>query len=99
MVGSAKTIQISRGSMMAVELRVSFVQIHSATKMQMLFLNLFATAAQRNDLAVSSHGLDRRPASLIWGSPFRRNIFGASGLGKFFLVSVQPPNLFHSVFY
>ena len=36
-VGSAKTIQISSGDMMAVELRESFVQIHNATKMQILF--------------------------------------------------------------
>jgi hypothetical protein len=32
-----KTIQASRGSMMAVELRESFAQIRSATKMQILF--------------------------------------------------------------
>ena len=44
---------------MAVELRESFVGIHSATKTRILFLNLVATAAQRNDLAVLSHGFDR----------------------------------------
>jgi hypothetical protein len=43
--------------MKAAELRESFVQMLSATKMQILFLNLFATAAQRNDLAVLSHNL------------------------------------------
>ena len=84
---------------MAVELRESFVQIHSATKMRILFLNLVATAAQRNDLAVPSHRLDRGSATLIRGSPFGRHIFGASNLGKFFLVSVQPSKLFHSVVY
>jgi hypothetical protein len=42
--GSAKTIQINRGSMMAAELRESFVQIHGAIKIRILFLNLFATA-------------------------------------------------------
>jgi hypothetical protein len=44
--------------MMAVELRENFVQIHSATKMKILFLNLFAAAAQSNDLAVLSDRLD-----------------------------------------
>ncbi len=48
------TIQNNRGSMTAVELRESFASIQSATKMQILFLNLFATATQRNDLAVLS---------------------------------------------
>jgi hypothetical protein len=38
---------------------------HSATKMQILFLNLFAMVAQRNDLAVLSNGFDRSPATLI----------------------------------
>ena len=80
--------------MIAVELRENFVQIQSI-KMQMLFLNLVATAAQRNDLAVSSHSLDRGPATLIRGSPFGRHIFGVGNLGKFFLVSVQPSKLFH----
>ena len=31
-----------------------------------LLLNLFATLVLRNDLAVLSHGFDRRPATLIW---------------------------------
>jgi hypothetical protein len=54
-VGSARTIQTNHGSMMVVELRESFAKIPSATKMQILSLNLFATAAQGNDLAVLSH--------------------------------------------
>jgi hypothetical protein len=37
MAGCAKTMQINRGGMMAVELRESFIQIHSATKMRILF--------------------------------------------------------------
>jgi hypothetical protein len=41
------------------------VQIQSATKMRILFLNLFATAAQRNDLAVLSNSFDRGTAALI----------------------------------
>src|SRR6266511_4019272 len=35
--GSAKTIQINRGSMMAVELRESCARIHGATKIRILF--------------------------------------------------------------
>jgi hypothetical protein len=42
-VGSAKTIQINRGDMMAVELRENCVKIYGATKIQMLSLNPFAT--------------------------------------------------------
>jgi hypothetical protein len=50
MVGSAKTIRrINRGGMKAAELRESFVRIRSATRMQILFLNPLALAAQRND--------------------------------------------------
>ena len=51
--------------MMAAELPESFVEIHTATKMWILCLNLFATAPQRNDLAVLSHSFDRRPTALI----------------------------------
>ena len=36
-VEAAKTTQINRGGTMAVELRESFVKIHSATRMQTLF--------------------------------------------------------------
>jgi hypothetical protein len=85
--------------MMAVELPESFVRIRSATKMQILFLNLFATATQRNDLAVLSHGFDRGTAPLIRGSPIERNMFGASDLREFFLELVQSPKLFHSFLY
>ena len=50
MVAAAKTIQINRGDMMAAELRESCSKIHGATKMRILLLNPFATAAQRNDV-------------------------------------------------
>jgi hypothetical protein len=96
-IGFTKTTKINRGGMMAVELRESFVQIPRVTKIRILFLNLVATAAQRNDLAVPSHRLDRGSATLIRGSPIRGNIFGASDLGEFLLESIQPPKLFHSV--
>jgi hypothetical protein len=56
-VGSVKTIQISRGDMVTVEPREDFAKIHSATKKRILFLNLFATATKRNDLAVLPHSL------------------------------------------
>jgi hypothetical protein len=64
-VGSVKTIQINRGDIMAGELQESFAKTHSATKIQILLLNLFATAAQRNDLAVLSNSFDCRPTALI----------------------------------
>jgi hypothetical protein len=64
-VGSAKTIQINRGGIKAVELRESFAKTHSATKIQILFLNLFAMAAQLNDLAVLSNSFDRGTAALL----------------------------------
>jgi hypothetical protein len=56
---------------------------------------LFATPAQRNDLAVFSHSFDRRPATLIRGSPVGGNIGGSTNPGEFFLVSIQPAELFH----
>ena len=60
---------------------------------------LFPTPVQRNDPAILSHSFDRRPASLIRGSPVGRNIGGLSNLGEFFLVSIQPSELFHSFLY
>ena len=60
---------------------------------------LFATPAQRNDPAVFSHSFDRRPATLIRGSPIVGNIGGLSNLGEFSLVSIQPSELFHSFLY
>ena len=52
---------------------------------------LFATPVQRNAPAILSHSFDRRAATLIRGSP----ICGLSNLGEFFLVSIQPSELFH----
>jgi len=46
---------------MAAELRKTFVQIHGAINIRILFLNLFATATQRNDLAVLSKGKCNSP--------------------------------------
>jgi hypothetical protein len=54
--------------------RVSFVQMCSVTKMPILFLNLFATAAQRNDLAVLSNSFDRGTAALLRRSPIVGNV-------------------------
>jgi hypothetical protein len=65
-----------RGDMAAVALRESFVQMRSATKMRMLFLNLFATATQRNDLTVLPHSSNRCSAALLRGSPIGGNIVG-----------------------
>jgi hypothetical protein len=65
---------------------------------EVLFLNLFAIATQRNDLAVLSHSFDRGPAPLLQGSPIGGNMFGASDLGEFFLELVQPTKLFHPSF-
>jgi hypothetical protein len=56
---------------------------------------LFATPVQRNAPAILSHSFDRRAATLIRGSP----ICGLSNLGEFFLVSIQPSELFHSFRY
>jgi hypothetical protein len=64
-VGSVKTIQINHGDIMAGELQESFAKTHSATKIQILFLNLFAMAAQRNDLTVLSNSFDCSSAPLI----------------------------------
>jgi len=66
MVVSASTIQFNRGSTMAVVVRVNCVKIQNVTKTRILSLNLFATATQRNDLAVLSYRFDRRPTTLIW---------------------------------
>ena len=46
-LGLLTTIQMNRGGITAVDLRESLVEIQSATKMQILFLNSFATTAQR----------------------------------------------------
>jgi hypothetical protein len=55
-VGCARTILINLGSMtVCVELRESFVQNVQCDKDADSIFNLFATAAQRNDLAVLSH--------------------------------------------
>ena len=59
------TIQNNRGNIKAAELRRDFAKIQRATKMQILFLILFATATQRNDLAVLSDSFDRHPTTLI----------------------------------
>jgi hypothetical protein len=64
-VGSAKNIQINRGGHEGCGAARVLCKTHSATKMQILFLNLFAMVAQRNDLAVLSNGFDRSPATLI----------------------------------
>ena len=60
---------------------------------------LFAIPVQRNDPAILSHSFDRRPASLVRGSPLGGNICRLSNLGEFFLVSIQTSELFHSLFY
>jgi hypothetical protein len=60
---------------------------------------LFATPVQRNAPAILSHSFDRRAATLIRGSPIGGNICGLSNLGEFFLVSIQPSELFHSFRY
>src|SRR5882724_8844177 len=70
-----------------------------ATKTPMLFLRLCAAPVQRNHPAVLSHRFDSRPTTLIWGSPFRGNIFGVSNLRELFLVSLQPLKFFHSLLY
>jgi hypothetical protein len=62
-----------------------------------LFLNLFATTTQRDDLAVLSNSSDRRPAALIRRSPIGRNVFGTSDPEKFPQVVIPPPKLFHPV--
>jgi hypothetical protein len=90
------TIQNNRGSMTAVELRESFASIQSATKMQILFLNLFATATQRNDLTVLPHSSNRCSAALLRGSPIGGNIVGVGNPEELSQVSIQPPKLFHS---
>jgi hypothetical protein len=46
-------------------LRESFVQIHSATRMQILFLSFFATVTQWNDLAVLTNSLNCSSATLV----------------------------------
>jgi hypothetical protein len=48
----------------------------SATKTQVLCLRLFAIPVQRNDLTVLTRSFDRRPATLIWTSPFCGNLLG-----------------------
>src|SRR4030095_13426474 len=96
-VGSVKTIQINRGDIMAGELQDSFAKTHSATKIQILLLNLFATAAQRNDLAELPNSFDRRPTPFIRRSPIGREVFGTGDLGEFFLVSIHSAKLFHPV--
>ena len=60
---------------------------------------LFATPVQRNAPAILCHSFDRRPATLIRGSPIEGNICGLSNLGEFFLVLIQPSELFHSFRY
>jgi hypothetical protein len=60
---------------------------------------LFATPVQTNDPAILSHSSDRCPATLIRGSPIGRDVGGLSNLGEFFLVSIQPSELFHSFLY
>jgi hypothetical protein len=72
-----------------------FSQIHSGIKIEILFLRLFAILVQWNDLSVLPHSFDRRPATLIRSGPLRRNIFAVGNLREFFLISVQPSNLFH----
>jgi len=62
-----------------------------------LFLNLFATTTQRDDLAVLSNSSDRRPAALIRRSRIGRNVFGTSDPEKFPQVVIPPPKLFHPV--
>src|SRR5262245_21094208 len=44
-----------------------------------------------------SHGFQCRSSSLLRGRPLGRKVFGASDLGEFFLVSLRPPKLFHTV--
>jgi hypothetical protein len=80
--------------MMTVELRVSFVQMRSVTKMQILFSNPIAIAPQRNDLAVLSNSFDRCTAALIRGSPIGRNVFGTGDLGEFFWYRSIRPSCF-----
>jgi hypothetical protein len=64
--------------------------------MRILFLNLLATAAQRNDLTVLFHGFDRCPAPLLRGSPSGGNLVGVGNPEEFPQVSIQPSELFHS---
>ena len=48
---------------------------------RILFLNLFATSAQWNHLAVLSHSFDGGSATLIWRSPIGGKFFGAGDSG------------------
>jgi hypothetical protein len=66
-----------------------------ADQAEVLFLNLFAIATQRNDLTVLPHSC----TTALIGDARSEEYFGASNFGEFFLVSIQPPKLFHSVFY
>ena len=52
------------------ELRESFVQMLSATKMQIVFLNLFANCGLNEYLRIVPQ-LDRAPATQIWVRPNR----------------------------
>jgi hypothetical protein len=63
-----------------------------------LFLSLFSTPAQRNDLPVASDRFDRRPTTLVRSRPLRRNIFGASNFEELPQVLIQSSKLFHSLF-
>jgi hypothetical protein len=63
---------------------------------RILFLNLFVTAPQRNDLAILSDSFDRGTAPLVRGSPIGGNIVGVGNPEELSQVSIQPPKLFHS---
>ena len=66
---------------------------------EILFLTPLAIPVQRNELAIPSHGFDGSPAMLIRRSPKGWNAFPASEPVEFPLILLQPPKLFHSVFY
>jgi hypothetical protein len=64
--------------------REIFSQIHSATKMEILFLKLFAILVQWNDLSVLSHRFDRGPTALLRGS------FPVESISVMMLMKVSP---------
>jgi hypothetical protein len=61
---------------------------------EILFLRLFATSVQRNDLAVLSHSFDCRPTPLIRGGPVGRHILERLILASSFWYRSNRPSCF-----